>query len=374
MMLRQSLIVELESAIQSGSKERRVDTLRRVTDLFLVGADRFTDEQIDVFDSVIGHLVQHIEGKALVELSERLAPVENAPLEVVRQLARDEEIAIAAPVLSQSQRLSTQDLIEVAKTKGQEHLLAISSRQRIEESLTDVLIERGNDNVIHKLSGNAGASFSEDGYRRLVRKAEDDQGLLEKVGSRFDIPLHFFRELLLRATTIVRDRLIARAKPEFRTEIDSIVSIVADDVGREAVRDRMAAQRSVASLQNAGELDEITLMGFLRSGQMNEVVSALATFSESTFDLVAQLFKSDRNEALLIPCKVAGFEWSTVRALLRSRPEQHGIVDMEMDQLRQDYQRLTHSTATRVLRFWMVRHSANAPANYCVQTALAEAG
>lgn len=374
MMLRQSLIVELESAIQSGSKERRVDTLRRVTDLFLVGADRFTDEQIDVFDSVIGHLVQHIEGKALVELSERLAPVENAPLEVVRQLARDEEIAIAAPVLSQSQRLSTQDLIEVAKTKGQEHLLAISSRQRIEESLTDVLIERGNDNVIHKLSGNAGASFSEDGYRRLVRKAEDDQGLLEKVGSRFDIPLHFFRELLLRATTIVRDRLIARAKPEFRTEIDSIVSIVADDVGREAVRDRMAAQRSVASLQNAGELDEITLMGFLRSGQMNEVVSALATFSGSTFDLVAQLFKSDRNEALLIPCKVAGFEWSTVRALLRSRPEQHGIVDMEMDQLRQDYQRLTHSTATRVLRFWMVRHSANAPANYCVQTALAEAG
>lgn len=374
MMLRQSLIVELESAIQSGSKERRVDTLRRVTDLFLVGADRFTDEQIDVFDSVIGHLVQHIEGKALVELSERLAPVENAPLEVVRQLARDEEIAIAAPVLSQSQRLSTQDLIEVAKTKGQEHLLAISSRQRIEESLTDVLIERGNDNVIHKLSGNAGASFSEDGYRRLVRKAEDDQGLLEKVGSRFDIPLHFFRELLLRATTIVRDRLIARAKPEFRTEIDSIVSIVADDVGREAVRDRMAAQRSVASLQNAGELDEITLMGFLRSGQMNEVVSALATFSELTFDLVAQLFKSDRNEALLIPCKVAGFEWSTVRALLRSRPEQHGIVDMEMDQLRQDYQRLTHSTATRVLRFWMVRHSANAPANYCVQTALAEAG
>lgn len=374
MMLRQSLIVELESAIQSGSKERRVDTLRRVTDLFLVGADRFTDEQIDVFDSVIGHLVQHIEGKALVELSERLAPVENAPLEVVRQLARDEEIAIAAPVLSQSQRLSTQDLIEVAKTKGQEHLLAISSRQRIEESLTDVLIERGNDNVIHKLSGNAGASFSEDGYRRLVRKAEDDQGLLEKVGSRFDIPLHFFRELLLRATTIVRDRLIARAKPEFRTEIDSIVSIVADDVGREAVRDRMAAQRSVASLKNAGELDEITLMGFLRSGQMNEVVSALATFSESTFDLVAQLFKSDRNEALLIPCKVAGFEWSTVRALLRSRPEQHGIVDMEMDQLRQDYQRLTHSTATRVLRFWMVRHSANAPANYCVQTALAEAG
>jgi len=374
MLRRQSLIAELESAIDNGSTEKRVDTLRRVTDLFLIGADRFTEQQIDVFDDVIGHLVRRIEGKALAELSERLALVENAPLEVVRRLARDDEIAVAAPVLSQSQRLSTQDLIEVARTKSQDHLLAISSRQRLDESLTDVLIERGNNSVIHRLSGNAGASFSEEGYLRLVKKAEGDQGLLEKLGSRFDIPLHFFRELLLRATAIVRERLVERARPELKSMIDGIVNLVSDDVGRETVRERMAAQRSIASLRDAGELDEVTLLGFLRAGQMNEVVAAIATMSASHFDLVAQIFSSDRNEALLIPCKAARFEWGTVRALLRSRPEQHGIVDLQMDQLRQDYAKLTHATATRVLRFWMVRHAANAPANYCVQTALAQAG
>src|SRR5690606_15806534 len=115
MHFRQSLIGELESAIHSGSKEKRVATLRRVTDLFLTGADRFTQDQIDVFDDVIGLLVHRIEGKALAELSERLAPVEKAPIEVIRRLARDDEIAIAAPVLSQSQRLTSQDLIEVAR-------------------------------------------------------------------------------------------------------------------------------------------------------------------------------------------------------------------------------------------------------------------
>jgi uncharacterized protein (DUF2336 family) len=372
MVLRQSLIGELEHAIHSGSKEKRVDTLRRVTDLFLTGADRFSEEQIEVFDDVIGHLVRRIEGKALAELSERLAPVENAPIEVIRRLAHDDEIAIAAPVLSQSQRLTSQDLIDVAKTKSQDHLLAISSRPRIEESVTDVLIERGNNSVIHRLSGNDGAAFSEEGYLKLARKAEDDQSLLEKLGSRLDIPLHFFRELLLRATQIVRERLIARAKPEFRAEIDGILNLVSDDVGREATRDRMAAQRSVAALMDAGELDEVTLLAYLRAGQQHEVIAAIAVLSGANFELVAQILRSDRNEALLIPCKAARFEWGTVRALLRSRPEQHGIVDLQMDQLRQDYAKLGQTTAQRVLRFWLVRQTANAPTNYCVQTALAQ--
>ncbi len=40
----QSLIAELESAIQSGSNDKRVDTLRRITDLFVADADRFNDQ------------------------------------------------------------------------------------------------------------------------------------------------------------------------------------------------------------------------------------------------------------------------------------------------------------------------------------------
>jgi uncharacterized protein (DUF2336 family) len=372
MVLRQSLISELEIAIQNGSKDKRVDTLRRVTDLFLTGADRFTEDQIDVFDDVLGHLIRRIEDKALAELSERLAPVETAPIEIIRRLAQDDEIAIAAPVLSQSQRLTTQDLLAVARTKSQDHLLAISSRPRVEESVTDVLVERGDRKVIHRLSGNAGAAFSEEGYLKLVERAEDDESLLEKIGSRLDIPLHFFRELLLRATSAVRERLLARAKPEFIGEIDGVLSLISDEVGRETIRSRTDAQRSVASLHQAGELDELMVLGFLRAGQQNEVVAAIALLCGANFELVAQVLQSDRNEAVLIPCKAAGFDWTIVRALLRSRPEQHGIVDMQMDQLRADYAKLSQPTAQRVLRFWLVRQSANVPQNYCVETAVAQ--
>src|ERR1700688_1165277 len=94
----QSLISELEDAIQSGSKDKRVDSLRRITDLFVSDADRLNDQQIDVFDDVLSHLIKRIEGKALAELSRRLGPINNAPTEIVRRLARDDNIMVAEPI------------------------------------------------------------------------------------------------------------------------------------------------------------------------------------------------------------------------------------------------------------------------------------
>src|SRR5208282_261591 len=136
----QSLISELEDAIQSGSKDKRVDSLRRITDLFVADADRLNDQQIDVFDDVLGHLIKRIEGKALAELSRRLGPINNAPIEVVRRLARDDNIVVAEPILTNSTRLSDGDLIDIASTKTQAHLLAISARQQIGALVTDVLL------------------------------------------------------------------------------------------------------------------------------------------------------------------------------------------------------------------------------------------
>ena len=98
----QSLITELEDAIRSGSKEKRINSLRRITDLFVADADRLNNQQIDVFDDVLGHLINRIEGKALAELSRRLGPINNAPADVVRRLARDDNILVAEPILTQS--------------------------------------------------------------------------------------------------------------------------------------------------------------------------------------------------------------------------------------------------------------------------------
>ena len=149
-------------------------------DLFVADADRLTDQQIDVFDDILGHLIKRIESKALAELSRRLAPIHNAPIEVVRRLARNDDIVVAEPILTASARLSDSDLIEIASTKTQAHLLAISARSQIGTVVTDVLLQRGNQDVFHSLAENSGAHFLARGFKTLVRHAEGDGRLAEK--------------------------------------------------------------------------------------------------------------------------------------------------------------------------------------------------
>src|SRR5271168_3468591 len=154
------LISELDAAVSSGSSERRVLLLLRVTHLFLSSAGRHNEQQIGVFDDVLVLLMQHVEVSSLVQLSSTLFGLDPAPRQAVRRLACHEEIAVAAPILVGSRALSDADLVEIARHLGQRHLLAISSRRALSESLTDRLLERGNDDVCRALAKNAGAEFS----------------------------------------------------------------------------------------------------------------------------------------------------------------------------------------------------------------------
>ena len=101
----ESLLDELQTTLAHGTVARRVETLRRVTDLFLNGAIDYSDEQIGLFDDVFQCLMEHIETSARALLSNRLAPIDTAPPRTIRTLAFDDSIEVAGPVLSQSMRL-----------------------------------------------------------------------------------------------------------------------------------------------------------------------------------------------------------------------------------------------------------------------------
>jgi uncharacterized protein (DUF2336 family) len=370
MSVGQSLIIELEEALRSGSKDRRINALRRVTDLFVADADRLSDQQINVFDEVLGHLIERIEARARAELSHRLAPIHNAPTEVLRRLARDDDIAVADPILKASAQLSDSDLVEIANSKTQAHLLAISARAQIGTTVTDVLLRRGNQDVFRTLAGNSGARFSTSGFETLVRSAEHDARLAEKIGLRLDVPLRLFRELLSRATEVVRTRLLELAGPESRRHIQGVLLAIAEDAQHEA-RDRSehdyaAAQAHVAALKTAGQLDEGAVIEFANKGQYTFVVAALSARCGAPLPLVDELLQSKHREAILIACKAAELEWPTVRSVLNCRAIAGRTSDLGVDTAtaRADFLRLSPSGAQRVLRFWQVRHAvANEPAN-----------
>src|ERR1700694_3453727 len=180
----ESLLDELQTTLAHGTVARRVETLRRVTDLFINGAVDFSDAQIALFAAVFHCLMHHIESSAKALLANRLAPIDTAPPLTVRALAFDDLIEVAAPVLAKSAPLHHDTLIEPARNKSQAHLMAISTRRVLSGAVTDVLVLRGNDAVIHSTVNNPGAEFSERGFTRLVDRAEGDDSLAPCLGMR----------------------------------------------------------------------------------------------------------------------------------------------------------------------------------------------
>jgi uncharacterized protein (DUF2336 family) len=351
-----SLIPELEEVVQHGSREKRAEALERVTALFLHGASHYNEEHVDLFDDVFGLLIEEIENKARAQLSSHLAPVGNAPVKVLRRLARDDDIAVAGPILKLAPRLSEADLIDVASTKGQAHLHAISGRRALGEAVTDVLVRRGDRDVARRVADNRSARISEKGFYRLVKRAEEDGILAEKVGSRPDIPAPMFRDLLTKATAVVHRRLIASATPEVRAAICDILAKVSTEVGaRVGPRDYRAAQRVVLSLDHANRLDEAALVSFCSERKYEEAVVTLATLAKVPIKIVDRLMSGDRPDPVLILCKAANLSWATVKAVILARPDGSGTSTQGLDTAFGNYGRLSASTAQRVVRFWQVR-------------------
>jgi uncharacterized protein (DUF2336 family) len=359
MVVPASLIPELEEVVQHGSPERRTQTLEKITDLFLTGASRFNDDHVGLFDDVFGRLINEIEVKARAQLSNRLAPVSNAPMQVVRRLAKDDDISVAGPILQHSQRLAESDLVHIAKTKSQAHLLAISVRNGIREPVTDVLVRRGDHDVVRSVAHNRSARLSEDAFTELIRRAEKDETLAERMAARPDIPTPKFRELLLRATAVVQQRLLALAPPDIQSEIQNVLINVSNEVGThpptpQPPRDYSAAQIKIQAMRREGRLNEAQMAEFAKSGQFEEMAAALAQVCAVSIDVVERVMSGDRPDPILILGRFAGWQWPTVKAILLARsgagPSSH-----DLDSAYTNFERLSPATAQRVLRFWQAR-------------------
>jgi uncharacterized protein (DUF2336 family) len=352
-----SLIGALDHAVAVGSNVRRAEMLRQVTDLFIVEAAKLSDNEIELFDDVMARLAFDIELSARSLLAIRLAPVRNAPPKTIRSLAFSDTIEVAAPVLSQSERLSDADLVANAQAKGQGHMLAISRRPQLSEIVTDVLIERGNQQVLLSTVGNRGARISNSGFSKLVQLSNTDEMLAIRVGGRQEIPLYLFRQLLMEASERVRTKLEA-AQPAFSLQISEVVSEVADRLETEAVsqsRNNSAALAAVEKLRHSAELDDDSLMDAAQAGDENEVIAMLAVMCDLSIPFVEKTVTQQQTEVLLVMARAINLSWPTVKAILMLHKGKRAPSESRIAQLLASYERLKRQTTYEIMRFYRTR-------------------
>jgi uncharacterized protein (DUF2336 family) len=357
-----SLIDELEDAIAHTDLRHRAAVMRRLTDLFIMNGGGFSEEHIAMFDEVMSRLVVAIDSSARAEFGDLIAKNPNAPARTSRLLALDDEIKVAGPILSHSKALDEATLIEGAKTKSQDHLYAISLRDTIGEAVTDILVERGDTEVVRSTAQNPGAKFSDFGHSTLVTRSREDGELALRVWSRSDIPREHLLSLFAAASEDVQrqlesaDRqkvqlyryLVAQAKSQIQTKM------------RENSSSYAQARPYVEALHRSGGLNGEALAAFAQAGKFDEVTVALSLLCDLPIGHVERAIVHHRADHLMVLAKALGLNWETTRAILQMRGPVRSLGAAEMEANAQSFAKLQQKTAISAMHFYRLRARAEA--------------
>jgi uncharacterized protein (DUF2336 family) len=362
-MRTQPLFDELEAALGSGSETRRVEMLVRIADLFSEGASRYSENQISLFDDVMTRLLGTVEESARAKLALRLAAIPNAPGNVIRVLAFDDDIEVARPILSQSERINDAELL--AAGKSQQHLYAVAQRKTLSEALTEALIERGDRHVVQTLIRNPGAHFSDAGLRMLVTRATGDAMLTMEMGTRSDIR----QRLLEKVSSAEHQRLCA-------TKADAnVLESAATQVGgspRGASPDFATAKTEVERQNRIRPIGDAEIYQYARDRRFTETAAGLSLLCDTPIEVVERALLDPGAELVLILAKVAGLSSSTARAILLLRATDRGVSADNIERALENFDQLRPEAAKRVLSFFRTR--AKKPAETRTPPALAANG
>ncbi|WP_407115795.1 DUF2336 domain-containing protein [Bradyrhizobium sp. LMG 9283] len=354
-----SLIPGLDDIVKRGDPRRRGEIARAIAQLFFQDADKLRPELIDLFDNLLIDLVPHAELASRIDLAERFSRLNNAPPHLVNQLARENEIMVAGPVLRRSPVLDDAALVEIARLKGQGHLLAMTERPALSPVVTDVLVERGDRDVVRRAAANAGAVFSPNSYSELIKRAAQDGVLTLKIGQRTDLSGENLKRLLDGTLDVIRRRLSTVVNPARQVEIKRAMAAIEEAALPPGPRrDFSAAQRTVLTLHREGHLGESALLGFAKANKYEETIVALSAMSGVRLQVLDRLIAGDRYDPLLILGRVLNLGWPTVRALILLWYGPHRTpADADIEAARVNFTRLMPTTAERVVNFWRNRQT-----------------
>jgi len=361
-----SFVAEVEDAIASGEEGRRVASLRAVTSLFVDQAANLNEEHVGVFDEVIVRLAHEIEFRARVELAERLADISNAPRKTVRDLAFDDNIEIARPVIERSPRLEEKELVTLASERGQQHLLALAHRPHLPETVTDVLVVRGDQTVVRSVARNDSARFSELGFGTLVQRSSGDDDLQDILQTRGDLPAVHLQQLMAVAKERARRDLRASGMAAADDVLAAVLDIGAEEVLRGTgpvvlAADVREAEGRVSDLAAKGQLGEDEIVRLVKNERFAEALAGLGTLARLPAETVANAFGAPHYDALLFIVRGLRFSWPTFKAFLGAKSGGSPPPAL-LKSAFASYESLSVPTAQRVMRFVNAKQKVGRPA------------
>jgi len=351
-----SRLHDLIALADEPSSEKRRELLRGVTDLFFTG-DAHNQVEMGLFDDVMSQLAGEMEEAVKVELAQRMSQAATPPRGLSRVLAV-ESIAVARPILERSSALSEDDLLHVARTQGQDHLRAISQRASVPSSVSDVVIQRGDDDTVGVLLRNEGAVLSRAAHEAVVDRAAANPALHEAVIDRHSLPVDLLNEMYFMVESKLRYRIMAK-----NADMDPATLEAALSAGRKRVAaldgalpaDHAAAEAEFRALKARNGISPQALAGMLRGKKQTLFLVALSDLAEIDFHTARKILERRELDALAIVCRAAAFDRALFLTFALLILDPADDVMGKAKAYGELYTALSREAAMRTIRFWRLR-------------------
>jgi uncharacterized protein (DUF2336 family) len=343
------LLAQLDGA-DGWPAERWTVILDQTAKLLLCSAETLSASKIDLFDGVLVRLIDHVDTPSLARLSQKLSETKHILPQVTRRLAFDENESVWTPILK-LRGIAQDILLELVRSRGLEHQLAIASRHSVDAPLSDALIQRGGLAVHHALAENLGAQMSETGWAHLAQLGQSDPNLAAKLARRADTPGPLKRDIQARLEDAQMRLLNARPRV-MRDQIeDTVASNAATRMGGPEPADLARAQARTQELARQGKLRDSTVNRAAASRDYAEVAAALAVLTGSPIEVIRALIAGDKVEGLVLACKAARLSWGTTSMVVKNRPNMPQLPAEELEKARETFMSFSLSAAQRTVRF-----------------------
>ncbi len=354
---------ELEALIalsKDSSKRGRRQLFNNISDLFLTDDERLSEREHALITSILSKLLTEIETTLRQNLAEELAELDHAPHDLINLLAND-EIEVARPILFKSHILAEPDLIEIIQNRSKEHLLVIAERDDISTTVSDLLINYGDEDVVSHLIENGDAEISRESMEYLVEESKRIDRFQEPLIARHDIPKDLAHKMFWWVSAALRRSILENFEIDELDLNEKLVAAAKSEYKYDVAENSSHADKLIAELAEKKELSERFLVQTLRAKQIRLFITGLAFKAELDYRKISRFIYDPNAEALAVVLKALDFDrnsFSAVFLLTRNISDTDKVRKTtepeEVEIMLSFYDKLSENNAKSTLRFWQL--------------------
>jgi uncharacterized protein (DUF2336 family) len=343
------------------SSERRRELLRRLSDLFIEVESSGNPQSREEFARTAEVLLDQLDVEVRREFAERFAGRPGTSPQLMTRLAHD-VIEVARPVLCRSDVLDDAELVAVAMMRSQEHLRAISERPQVSATVTDVIVNRGDDDTLVTIARNLGARFSREAFEQLTERSETIAPLREPLVERPDTPLDLVHDMMVYVEDALRERIIARVRTAPPDEIAEALKVAREraESRRRVDPDEAKVRREIRELKARGRLTKPVVIEFLRAADEARFLAGLAEILELDMALARKLWRAETLDTLAIAIRASGADRAFFVTIAMERMGVPTRDHAKAREFGETFEAIPVDAAKRVIRFWRVRRDSGA--------------